>query len=60
VHEIKHDGYRLIVRRDGKGQIPQPSGHLNGFHCTGVTLRGFPLSELTQPSEVSRQAWRSP
>ena len=22
VHEIKHDGYRLIVRRDGQGRAP--------------------------------------
>jgi hypothetical protein len=39
--------------------VLQAPNHLNGFHCTGVTLSGFPPSEFTQPSEVSRQAWRS-
>jgi ATP-dependent DNA ligase len=24
VHEIQHDGYRLIIRRDGKAVRPRP------------------------------------
>ena len=65
VHEIKHDGYRLIVRRDGKAvrlftrrgydwTDRYPGDRQCGRQDTRtvVTLDGKPLS-------VVRMAWRS-
>ena len=54
IHEIKHDGYRLIVQRDGK--------RVRLFTRNGHDWSGrFPLiveAALRQPEQLLRDRWR--
>src|SRR5262249_26881407 len=43
VHEIKHDGYRLIVRRDG------PVVRLHSHNAHGWTARLLAIASATEP-----------
>jgi hypothetical protein len=46
VHEVKHDGYRLVVRRDGKAvRLFTRRGHdsIANPHCHGRRARSFTL-----------------
>jgi hypothetical protein len=56
LHEIKHDGYRLLIQRDGLGQDEEPKtpGHDAGAGC--LPMRPFPrgkyLDERRRQSSI--------
>src|SRR5271170_3282183 len=66
VHRRSVLWFRQTIRSSLASSYYRVRGHgidrLNGscgFHITGVTSRGRPVGELTQPSAVSRHGWRS-
>ena len=61
VHEIKHDGYRLMVRRDGAGPMFHPQsggrgcsiGEICDIHDLASGVIGGPFADLFSAFEVA-------